>query len=81
MQKGVCAAYARRGIAQGLLIGPVCLTAGIGLAVLTGVFSGPPLRPAASRPTSSAGWYTGKISPEKAAAPPQRRRAAAIEIL
>ena len=44
MQKGVCAAYARRGIAQGLLIGPVCLTAGIGLAVLTGVFSGPPLK-------------------------------------
>ena len=44
MQKGVCAAYARRKIAQGLLIGPVCLTAGIGLAVLTGVFSGPPLK-------------------------------------
>ena len=43
MGKGICATYARKEIMQGLLIGPVCLAAGLGLAVLTGVFSGPPL--------------------------------------
>lgn len=43
MKQGVCAAYARKGIIQGLLIGLVCLAVGIGLAILTGVFLGPPL--------------------------------------
>lgn len=43
MGKGVCAACVRKEVIQRLLIGPVCLAAGVGLAVLTGVFSGPPL--------------------------------------
>lgn len=41
MKKSICASMVRKEIVQGILVGGVCLTIGVALVPITGVFSGP----------------------------------------